>query len=227
MSGGNHSFLLYGGCSMDKPKKNKKDFLENKKKIRKNIINAAHVFKKKMSGRYVLYVFDDNSYIEVSYRKSSFAHLTGVKSDLNAFDFYNRAISSKLTFENFSFDSKRHPYDLAKKKTSRLSEIDKFISSDLIVLREVTTETITYKFGLTDTDLTLCFVENIDGDTKEKIDDYYIPASFRVGDNSIDKSTDGDFVAYIFLKNSIQNLPEEIQDKLDFNRLYGKTKDTD
>jgi hypothetical protein len=226
---------------MAKSKMDRKVFLENKKKIRKNIIDAEQVFKKKMSGKYALYVFDDNSYIEVSYRKSSFAHLTGVNSELNAFAFYKRAISNKLTYEDFSFDSKRHPFDLAKKKTSRLNEIDKFISDDLIVLRQITTDTITYKFGLTDTDLTLCFVENTNNKTKEKIDDYYIPASFRVGDNSVDRGDDGNFVVFIFMKESknilynsivygnidyIQNLPKEIQEKLDFNRLYNEEKDT-
>lgn len=69
---------------------NKKAFKNNKIKMRNNIINSSIVFKNNLSGKYVLYIFDDNNYIEVFYRKSSFSHLTGVKTDLNAFDFYKK-----------------------------------------------------------------------------------------------------------------------------------------
>lgn len=113
-----------------------------------------------------------------------------------------------------------------------MSEIDKFISTDLIVLRDFSTENAIYKFTLTDTDLTLCFCENIDNKTKMKIDDYYIPASFRVGDNSVKRSQECCFVKYIFIKknkninystlcygdeNKINELPEDIKNKISVN----------
>jgi hypothetical protein len=216
-------------------KENKKDFIDSKNKIRRNIVSSSKIFKQNLTGKYVMYILDDNSYIEVFYRKSSFAHLTGVRTKLNAFDFYEKSISNKLTFNDFAFDSYSHPFDLAKKKTSRLEEITKFVTDDLIVIQDMNTETATYKFGLTDTDLTLCLVENLDKETKTKIDDYYIPASFRVGDNSVMRSTDGKFVEYIFAKtnknilynsmcygdiSNIQGLPSDLKDKLDFDRLY-------
>lgn len=212
----------------------KKELINNKNKVRKNIISSSLVFRNKLSGKYVLYVFDDNTYIEVFYRKNSFSHLTGVKTNLNAFEFYNKAVSKKLTFAQFSFDKKSHPYDLAKKKTDRLSEIDKFISTDLIVLRDFSTENAIYKFSLTDTDLTLCFCENFDNKTNKKIDEYFIPASFRVGDNSVKRSKECCFVKHIFIKkskninyhtlcygdeNKINELPDEIKNKISVDKI--------
>lgn len=215
----------------------KKDYISGKLLMRKNIISSAKAFKK-LLGKYVLYVFDDNTYIEVFYRKSSFSHLTGVDTNLNASEFYQKAISRKLTIDQFYFGDS-HPYDLAKKKTSRLCEINKFTTNDLIVLKNIKTENITFKFGLTDTDLTLCFSENLDKHTQEKIDNYYIPASFRVESKSIDKSNESKFVTYIFVKNNknsgypiisygdahnVRELPEDITEKLDLVEILKEIK---
>ncbi len=214
----------------------KKDYIDGKLLMRKNIISSATAFKR-LLGKYVLYVFDDDTYIEVFYRKTSFSHLTGVDTDLNASDFYQKAISRQLTIDQFKF-GELHPYDLAKKKTSRLSEINKFTTNDLIVLQNVTIDSKTFKFELTDTDLTLCFSENLDKNTGEKIDDYYIPASFRVEDKSIDRSNDCKFVKHIFIKKmrnskypilsygefgDISNLPENIKEQLDMELLKEST----
>ena len=102
------------------------------------------------------------------------------------------------------------------------------------MLKDVTTQSKTYKFGLTDIDLTLCFVENYDKTTKQKIDNYFIPASLRVGDDSVSKSHDCIFVKYIFMKNNknskynsiyygdsdeIINLPIEIRNKINMEDL--------
>ena len=214
----------------------RKDYIDSRLLIRRNVISSAIAFKK-LLGNYVLYVFDDNTHIEAFYRRTSFAHLTGVGTDLNAAEFYQKAISNQISIDQFKF-GELHPYDLAKKKTSRLSEINKFITNDLIALQNVTTESKTFKFGLTDTDLTLCFSENLDKNTGEKIDDYYIPASFRVEDESTDRSNDCKFVKYLVIKkiknsgypilsygefSNISKLPENIKDKLDVELLKEST----
>ena len=218
--------------------KSNKNFAINKKQIRNDIISSAIIFKNNLANKYVLYVFDDNTYIEVYYRKSSFSHLTGIKTELNAFDFYNKCVNKQLSTQQFTFEKDYHPYDLAKKKTSRLNEITKFVKNDLIVLREFKTDSFVYKFGLTDTDLTLCFSQNFDKNTGKVIDEYYIPASFRVGDDSITKSNDALFVKYIFSKNTkggmyynlcfgdssrIYDLPDLLKNKLDLVKLQNKS----
>lgn len=217
----------------------KKDYIDAKLLMRKNIMSSATIFKK-LLGKYVLYVFNDNTYIEVFYRKTSFSHLTGVDTDLNAADFYQKALSRQLTIDQFYFNNK-HPYDLAKKKTARLNELNKFTTDNLIVLQDIKTESMTFKFGLMDVDLTLCFSENLDKKTKEKIDDYYIPASFRVEDKSVDKSQSCKIVKNIFIKKNknskyqimshgniddIDNLTENIKEKIDVKTLK-ETKSTE
>lgn len=177
-------------------------FETSKELIRQNILSSAEVFKQYMMGKYFLYIFEDNTFIEVFYRKSSFSHLTGVDSYLTAKDFYKKAINKVLTTGQFYFNSVTHPFHLARKKSEKLSDIHKFVEDDLIVLKDTTTDSQTYKFGLTDVDLTLCFSENIDPKTNNKIDDYYIPSSFRVGGDMFSKSSDCLTVDYIFMKQN-------------------------
>lgn len=215
----------------------KKNYERSKERIRQKIFDAVDVYRQNLLGRCFLYVFEDNTYVEVHYRKSSFAHLTGVGTKLNAVDFYNKAKSRKLTTSQFSFDKTKHPYDLAKKKTNRLEELSKFISSDLIMLKDVTTKSMIYRFGLTDTDLTLCFLENLDRITRKKIDNYFIPASFRVGDDTVSKSKDCVFVKSIFMKTNkngkyqsmcygesdqISSLTDEVKSKIDMDKIIHK-----
>ena len=212
----------------------KNNYSEIKEIIREKILSSVNVFCSCLTGKCFMYVFDDNSYIEVFYNKSSFSHLTGVDTYLTANDFYKKAKNNILTTSQFYFNENTHPYDLARKKTNRLSEIDKFVNSDLIVLKELSTSTVTYKFALSSTDLTLCFVENLDKITRKKIDQYYIPASFRVGDDSVNKCLCYNTVTHIFMKsnknlkyhtlnygelNSIQSFPKVIKNLLDINKL--------
>ena len=59
---------------------------DEKIQITKNIINAAKQYKKFLLGKTFMYCFEDK-YIEVSFRKSDFAHLTGVDKKISAKDF--------------------------------------------------------------------------------------------------------------------------------------------
>lgn len=213
---------------------------ENMGLIRTEILSSANVFCEYLLGKYFMYVFDDNTYIEVFYRKSSFSHLTGVATTLNAQDFFDKAKEKKLSSSQFFFDEEKHPYDLAKKKTNRLNEIKKFTNSDLIVVKDISTKTAKFRFGLTDTDLTLCFCENRDKNTKRLIDEFYIPASFRVGDDTISKGSECNFVTHIFMKlhkhskystinygdrDIINSFPDSMKSRLDISKIlsYEKT----
>jgi hypothetical protein len=63
--------------------------------ITKYIIDAAKQYKQTLLGKTFMYVFSDK-YIEVSFRKKDFAHLTGVDKTLSANDFYKEAVNGRL-----------------------------------------------------------------------------------------------------------------------------------
>ncbi len=202
---------------------------KEQKKLRliKTIEQAALIYKSKMVGRHFMYVFDDR-YIEVVFRERDFMHLTGVDSRLRAEQFYRDAVRGRLKADHIFF-SKRHPYDLCVKKASQLINIGKVVDSELFILEDTTTRTFTYKFGLTDLELTMCLSEDTDSDGN-LIGDHYIARSLRVED-CFDRSEDVFIVRFIFARgnderkystvmyqepdDTILKLPGELLQKLD------------
>ena len=146
--------------------------------IIKRIHNAAHNYKKHFIGNTYMFVYD-NQYFEVQFKKSSFLHLTGVSTKLNADDFYKHALAPKgLKPNEISFD-KLHPYDLADKKTAILDKLHKITSTDILVVQNISTVTFTYKIGLTDLEFVVCLGNDTDRQGNV-IGNHLVPYSFRV-----------------------------------------------
>lgn len=201
--------------------------IQNKIQITQSIIQAASVYKTKMVGYSFLYVFEGRC-IEVIYRVKDFMHLTGVDSNLSANAFYREAIKGKLRHNQIYF-SQRHPYDLCVQKMTQLQNISAVTNSEIFMLEDLTTDTFTYKFGLTELNFTLCLKEDIDS-TGNVASDKYIVRSLRVED-SVPRSSDAYEVQYIFAKRNdeklynvlkygdkryrISNLAQEVLSKLD------------
>lgn len=201
-----------------------------KEQIRQDILNASECFCNDLVGKYFLYVFN-NRYIEVLFRKDSFSHLTGVETYLSGNDFYKKAKRKQLGLNQFYFN-KIHPFDLAKKKSAELYRLKEFTDSDIFILEEVTTASVTYKFGFTNFDCSLCLSENVDTSTGVKINDLYIPMSFRIKDKIFDNSKSVYEVDFIFMKentykeynilmfgdiNKINSLPCDIINLIELN----------
>lgn len=171
---------------------------DEKIQITKNIINAAKQYKKFLLGKTFMYCFEDK-YIEVSFRKSDFAHLTGVDKKISAKDFYKEAVNGTLR-ANQIFFSQRYPKDLCKKKLKEIMNLTKLTNSELFLLENISTQTKFYKFGFTELNFTLCVCEDRDIHGIKK-SNYFIPQSFRVED-CFDKSTNVYDIKYIFSKSN-------------------------
>ncbi len=201
--------------------------IQDKARIAEIIMQVAEEYKAKMVGRSFLYVFEGRA-IEVVYRTKDFMHLTGVDTNSSAEQFYKDAIRKKLKPKQIFFSS-RHPYDLCMKKMTQLANLCKVIDSELFMLEDTETNTFTYKFGLTDLQLTVCLSEDTDSNGNV-VGDHYIARSFRVEDSF--ERADGAFeVQYIFSKRNdtrkydtimymdkrmkIEDLPDEVKEMLD------------
>lgn len=112
---------------------------EERKIIVDKIVKFAHDYNEHLLGNTFMFVFD-NRYIEVSFRKRDFSHLTGVDKNLSANDFYKEAIRGTLR-ENQIWFSARHPYDLCLRKVVHMENLTKAFYSDGIVLEDVGTDT--------------------------------------------------------------------------------------
>lgn len=173
-----------------------------------------------------MFVFD-NRYIEVSFRKEEFAHLTGVDKHLSAKDFYKEAARGTLR-QNQIFFSKRYPYDLCIKKIRELDKLPRAVHEDGFVLEDIATNTAVYKFGFTELNFTLCLGQDMDKQGNKR-SDYDIAQSFRVED-CFDKTQNVFDIDFILKKRNDQKIYEEIllQNKpLDKMKNIGKEKISD
>lgn len=193
------------------------------------IHNAAHSYKKHFVGSTYMFVFD-NQYCEVQFKKSSFLHLTGVGTKLNADDFYKHALSPKGLKPNEIFFDRIHPYDLADKKTAILDILYRITSTDILIAKNISTATFTYKIGLTDLEFVVCLGNNTDRQGNV-IDHYFIPYSFRVEEIKNEKFGELCAVTHVLKKqtgmkkyniltfgdgNTLKELSKDILDKIEF-----------
>lgn len=186
---------------MNKKRKSIKRTPKNAKKIniRKQIIDAALIYSS-LTGKVFLYVYDEE-YFQVSFRAESFSHLTGVLTSLSAVDFYRKAKAAKLTDKQFYFNPPVHPIGMAKKKLPSLQRLPELTTSMVTVLKDLTTQTMVYKIGITNLEFTLGLTENLDSHGN-RINDYFIPRTLRVEKISVEKSVDAHVVDFIFMRNA-------------------------
>jgi hypothetical protein len=184
---------------------------DDKLEIVDKIKKAVQLYKTHLVGKSFIYVFD-NRYIEVLFRTKDFSHMTGVYTNLSAKDFYTEALRKTLTTNQIDF-TKRYPYRLSSLKVNQLLSLNRMISSDLIILETLVTQSTTYKFGVTELELTLCLDKDLDSNGVPK-SDFYIVKSLRVED-SFPKSQNAYEVEFIFSKQNDTKLYNciEYQDK--------------
>lgn len=173
--------------------------INKKNAIRQDIIDSAKIYSKHLAGKTFLYVYG-NEYFEVSFPIDHFLHLTGVATNLSARNFYKNAKKEKLTNNQFYFDS-RHICSNTKKKLPCLKRLPELTMNNICILKDMHTMTIVYKLSLTNLEFTLGLTENVDVNGN-KINDYYLPMSLRVKDNSVKKCRDVDTVDFIFSKDA-------------------------
>jgi len=200
-----------------------------KSQIIRRIHSAAKNYKSYLIGNTYMFVYEDK-FVEVLFKKSAFMHLTGVSSNLKSEDFYKHALARNgLRPAEIYFDI-NHPYDLADKKTSCLSDLYKITVEDVMIATDMTTATFTYSIGITNLKFVICLGNNTDNEGTI-INSCMVPYSFRVEeiDNSrfnnlyevthiLRKSTGQKKYSVLTFgnKDTLMNLPLEIQEKIEF-----------
>lgn len=179
-----------------------KTLLEKKTELRELIINASIEYKNYLAGRSFLYIYGNN-YFEVVFKIQSFKHLTGVNSCLSANKFYENAKNKTLTVSQFDFTN-RFPYDIAKKKLPVLADLKKLTNSEVCVVCDYQTMTVTYKLGITNIHFTLGLIKD------SEPPHLFVPQTLRIKDKSIENSCNADFIDFIFEKNASEDLYENI-----------------
>lgn len=203
--------------------------------IRNNIIVAAQAYRDELAGKYFMYIFE-GKHVEILFKTSNFSHLTGVVTSLSGKEFYKKAKGGVLNSEQFYFTDE-HPFDLAKKKTNKLDKLFELTQKDTFIIEDMSSGSKIYKIGVTNLDYTLGVIENRDDKTKKIIDDFLIPATFRVrGESDFNKNKNVYTVDAVLMKDNkfkkydticfgnikkIANLPKDVLELID-NKLISR-----
>lgn len=199
--------------------------------IKEEICKAAELYREKLVGKSFLYVFEGR-YIEVIYKAANFKHLTGVESTLTAKRFYSNAANHKLSADQIEFSS-RHPFSTCKKKLKHISDIATLAGTESFMLKEIHTNSRSFKFGTTDLNFSLLLDHEYDKDGKAK-SGIYIAESLR-DEDCFSKSEDSYEITHILSKDNdvpkytdllfmdkrytIKDIPEELITMIDDSLL--------
>ena len=170
----------------------------DRKIIVSEIIKAAKAYKQNLVGKTFLYVFD-NKHIEVMFKAKDFRHLTGVDTTLAAQEFYKKAHKGELQASQIFFTA-RHPYNLAQKKLKHLQDISSLAMGESFMLKDIKTNTETYKYGTTDLQFSLCFNKECDVKGIEQ-GNCFIAKSLR-DEDCFSKSNDVFTITHIYSKRN-------------------------
>lgn len=212
------SFFTFGG-----------NFVENigKSKIIKRIHKAALSYNQYFLGKTYMFVYD-NQFVEVLFKKSSFLHLTGVDTKLNAKDFHTHASRNQLRPKEIFF-SNEHPFDLAVQKTACLDNLYKLTVTNSMITTDIVTATFSYELGVTNLRFIICLGDDVNQEGR-MVSNCKIPYSFRIENIHNDKYGELHEVTHVFMKNtsnkkyhaltfgdknSMKDLPEEVLKKID------------
>ncbi len=176
---------------------------EKKEEIRKKIVMSAEIYGRRLAGKTFLYAYND-TFFEVVFPIDHFQHLTGVETTLGKRDFYQKSKRRQLTHKQFYF-STRYSYANAKKKLPCLIRLPELTTEMVCILKDMHTQTVIYKLSLTNLEFTLGLTPHSSGDQE-----LFYPMSLRVNDKSVEKSTDGDIVDFIFSKDEGLVLYDEL-----------------
>lgn len=201
-----------------------------KAQIIRRIYNAAKKYKEYFVGNTYMFVYE-NQYIEVMFKKSSFLHLTGVDTNLNAEDFYKHALVRNGLRPQEVLFGEDNPYDLADKKTQYLADLYKITLTDVVIATDIDTMTFKYSIGITNLEFVICLGDDTDfaGNITSKCK---VPYSFRVEEIENEKFGELYGVTHVLKKktgskkyseltfgetDTIKDLTEEIREKIDLD----------
>lgn len=97
-----------------------------KEKIRINIINKANAFKNiYIDYDYLIYSteFNTNKYYILNIRDYNYLHLTGVKTNLKASEFFHKSLDGTLSIEDFWIEDSKHSKGTVRRKIRAMGKL--------------------------------------------------------------------------------------------------------
>lgn len=108
------------------------DKLSFKQAVKQNLIKSAKAYSYLLNKKIIIKIPNSNRTYVLVFNKDNFLHLTGVKTKLNAYQFYKKAYKRKIRTIEFYFDSKLN-MKITRIKLKNLININSFFNKEIFV----------------------------------------------------------------------------------------------
>lgn len=129
-----------------------------RKKLRELLIESVFKYKNNLLDKNFLIICEDYSFVELSFSKEKFKHLTGIQSIYNNTDFYKNCKNRTFAYSDIN-ENQYYNYNTILKKCKNLFSIDKFLSSDIkdtLFLSNLHTNTRIFPVAIDNTARNIC-----------------------------------------------------------------------
>ena len=130
----------------------------NKHRLREKIIQGAINFEKYLNGKSFKIICEDKSETIVRFFKGDFKHLTGIDSDLNEKEFYEKCLQSHIEIGNI-FNEQKYDWSTLKGKSNRIENIHKLLYEDAektLLLNQLKVNTTVFPVAIRNDNMKTC-----------------------------------------------------------------------
>lgn len=101
----------------------------NKSRIKPRIVNGAQNFNKYLNNKVFLITCEDGSSVQIRFFQKDYKHLTGIYSNLDELEFYNRCLDGSINTGNI--DTNQHyNWSTLNQKTSKIENLYELLYAD-------------------------------------------------------------------------------------------------
>jgi len=178
----------------------------NKSRLRASIIQGAINFEQYLNNKIFLILCEDNSQTKIRFFQEDYKHLTGVYSDLNDSEFYDKCKQGIISTGNIS-TLQKYDWSTLRKKCGKVEQIHELLYSKAdksLLLNQLRTHTTVFPVAIRNDSENICI---------GFVDDINKARSLRNAKNSFDADTEKKIIAIFGKKNGTEKFEEKVYAK--------------
>ncbi len=137
----------------------------NKRRLRNAIVQGAKNYDKYLNDKCFKIICEDGTHTEVRFFQGDFKHLTGIDSDLNENDFYEKCCNDLISTGNI-LTNQFYDWSTLKGKSNRIASIHELLYKDAektLLINDLITHTYVFPVAIRNDEINTCvgFASNI------------------------------------------------------------------
>jgi len=175
----------------------------NKNRLRTCIIQGAINFEQYLNNKTFLILCEDNSQTQIRFFQEDYKHLTGIYSDLEDTEFYDKCKHGNISTGNIDTYQK-YDWSTLRKKTKKIKHFHELLYSKAdksLLLNQLKTHTTVFPVAIRNDEENICV---------GFVDDIHKARSLRSAKNSRDADSEKQIIAILGKKNGSGKFEEKV-----------------